>query len=343
MGDGFFIDFKGFIKLVTKHKWFIGFVLFLSISLGVLYIKFSKEEFISVGRILPEVQGKGVSALGQFAGLASMAGIDLNSMNNSAVDAVRPDLYPNVINNNQFYIELFKINIEDQFGNKLSFKDFYIKEIDDKISKRDTLFNKLKVKSDSILLVSPTYEKRFSEMRERIQASIDKKTGIITISVKMPDPVVAAITANFAMNYLMSYIKSYRTEKLKQDVNYLNAQVEKSRNRYYSSQEKKASYADQFKDIMLQSADVKRERIEADYRLNSSFYNELLKRLEEAKFKLQQDTPVFKVLDPPAVPNKESEPKKLFIFLASIIIGGGVSLLIILIKNQNYKSIIRIG
>ncbi|MDT4876136.1 hypothetical protein FQZ97_1115560 [compost metagenome] len=92
--------------------------------------------------------------------------------------------------------------------------------------------------------------------------------------------------------------------------------------------------------MRLQSADVRRERIESEYRLSSSFYNELLKKYEEAKFKLHQETPVFKVLEPPVTPAKKSEPKRSIIILISAFLGGGVSLITVIFKGENYRSIL---
>lgn len=309
-------------------------------TLGIIYALLAREEFKAQGRILPEIQGKGGSGLSQFAGLASLAGVDLNSVGGSGMDAVRPDLYPDVITSTPFYLKLLEIQVHTKENKKMTFEKYYHSVIEEGQEPEKELLEKYPVKVEGIIVVNRLSEIRLKNLRERISAEIDSKSGVITITSKMPDPVVASEVAKFAMEYLMTYVKNYRTEKLRRDVDYLGKQVDNSRGKYYSTQEQKARYNDQFQDIRLQSADVKRERIESEYRLSSSFYNELLKKYEEAKFKLHQETPIFQVLEPPVVPVLNAEPRRVVIVLASLFLGGILSFGIILIKKGNYKKVI---
>lgn len=333
------IDFQAFGELIRKEKWRIILITFIITALGVMYAFYAREEFETQGKILPEIQGKAAGGLSQFAGLASLAGIDLNSMGGGGVDAVRPDLYPDVITSTPFYLELFKIKIRTRENKEMTFEHYYHEVIEKGEKPKEKLLATYPVKEDGIIVINRLSEIRLKNLRERLNASIDKKSGVITISSKMPDPIVAAETAKFAMEYLMEYVKGYRTEKLRQDVNYLADQVSASRGKYYSTQEKKARYTDQFQDIRLQSADVQRERIESEYRLSSSFYNELLKKYEEAKFKLHQETPVFKVLEPPVAPAKKTEPKRVIIIAVCWVLGILIAVTAITLRKKQYKRI----
>lgn len=334
------IDFKAFFNALWKSK--ILFLLITSVFtiLGLIYAFTAREEFVSEGKILPEVQSK-AGGLSQFAGLASLAGVDLSSMA-TGTDAVRPDLYPDVIKSTPFYLALFKSRVRTRDNKEMSFEQFYHtvieenKEIDSKLLKR------FPVKDEGILVLNRLSEKRIKNLRTRVTAAIDKKSGVITINSKIPDPVVAADVSRFAMEYLTSYVTSYRTEKLKREVDFLAERVAVSRGKYYNNQEKKAQYSDQFQapTIRLQSADVQRERLESEYRISSSFYNELLKKYEEAKIRLNQETPVFKILEPPVVPTLKSEPRKVIIISISFIIGCLVSIIIIVFIKSNYRKIV---
>lgn len=223
----------------------------------------------------------------------------------------------------------------------MAFEQYFHEVIEEGKEPKEAFLKKYPVKEDGIIVVNRLDEARLKNLRQRISANIDKKSGVISINAKMPDPVVAAGITRFAMEYLMNYVKNYRTQKLRQDVDYLGQQVAASRGKYYSTQEKKARYTDQFQDMRLQSADVQRERIESEYRLSSSFYNELLKKYEEAKFKLHQETPVFQVLEPPVVPVLKSEPKRAVISLVFMILGGVMALGIVLIKGKNWKAVVK--
>lgn len=143
------------------------------------------------------------------------------------------------------------------------------------------------------------------------------------------------------MDYLTEYVTEYRTVKAKKDLDFLADKVAAARGKFYTKQSQKAQYADQFQapTIRLQSADIQRERIESEYRISSSFYNELLKKYEEAKIKLQQETPVFQILEPPVAPTQKSEPKKAVILLAFAVVGGLISTIMALLVRKNYKQV----
>jgi uncharacterized protein involved in exopolysaccharide biosynthesis len=75
--------------------------------------------------------------------------------------------------------------------------------------------------------------------------------------------------------------------------------------------------------------------------VSSTFYNSLLQKYEEAKLKVQQETPVLKVLEPPVVPNKRSEPKRAIIVLIATFLGGIFGVIFGLIRKKNYKLVIK--
>jgi uncharacterized protein involved in exopolysaccharide biosynthesis len=336
-------DLRKFISVVWKEKILVILVTFLTVCLGIFYAFMVQEEFQTNGKILPELQSKGSAGLSQFAGLASLAGVDLASIGGSSIDAVRPDLYPNVINSTPFYLELLKHEVVTRENKKMTFEQFYHEVIEKGEAPDEKLTEKYPVKDSSLIIIDRLNEIRLRNLRERISASLDKKSGVITIVSKMPDPVVAASTTNFAMTYLMKYVTDYRTEKLRADVAYLGSQVAASRGKYFSTQEKKAKYTDQFQDMQLQIADIQRERLESEYRISSTFYNELLKKYEEAKFKLHQETPVFKVLEPPVTPVKKLKPKRAVIAFMFMVFGFGLGCLAAMKRNNNYKDILGIS
>jgi uncharacterized protein involved in exopolysaccharide biosynthesis len=333
------INFKAFWTILKKEKWLIIGLTTLVTILGGFYAFSLKEEFVSEGKILPEVASKGGS-MGQFAGLAALAGVDLGSAS-AGTDAVRPDLYPDVLKSTPFFINLLNAKVTDRNAKEIKFQTFHEKSILDGKFKKEDLKAKFAM-SDKYVVLDKHTENTLKDLRQRITCSYDKKTGVIGISVKMPDPVVAASVAKYSMDYLTDYIINYRTEKLKRDLDFLAERLDIAKGKYYNKQESKASYSDRvpLEALRFQAADLQRERIEAEYKTASSFYTTLLQKYEEAKLKVQQETPVIKVLEPPVVPNLKSEPKKSIILMGFFLIGGIFSFLISLLKSKNYKKIL---
>jgi uncharacterized protein involved in exopolysaccharide biosynthesis len=337
--DSIQINFKALGSVLWGGKWLIIGISTLFTLLGLGYAYSLKEEFVAEGKILPEIQSQGGS-IGQFAGLAALAGFNLGSAA-AGTDAVRPDLYPDVLKSTPFFLRLFDEKILDRQNIQQSFLAFYQKEVLENQVKSEDQQTKF-AKSPHYLTLSRQTEKNIQDLQQRIVCTYDKKTGIIGIRVKMPDPVVAAGVAAYSMQYLTDYIVSYRTEKQNRDLSFIADRLQAAKGKYYTNQSKKAAYTDQMplSALRLQAADLQRERLEADYRISSSFYNSLLQKYEETKLKMQQETPIIKVLEPPSVPNLKAEPKKSVIMISSSFLGLLFSTLISLFRKKNYLKII---
>lgn len=334
------INFKALFQILWKEKFKIILITLLVGGLGAIYAFTAREEFVSEGKILPEVQSK-TGGLGQFSGLAALAGVDISAVTGGS-DAVRPDLYPDVLKSTPFFLELFKFKVKTKDNKSWLFSDFYTKYVLDNNLTEENIKLKFPV-SDEYIAVNYQTERNLKDLRTRITASYDKKTGIISVNTKMPDPVVAALVTRFSMNYLTNYIINYRTEKVKKDLQFLAERLDAAKGKYYTNQAKKAQYSDQMplNVLKLQSADLQRERIESEYKISSSFYNSLLQKYEEAKIKIQQETPVLKVLEPPVVSNLRNEPKRKILVIVFTLMGLIISLFFILIINKNYRKIIQ--
>jgi len=331
-------SFKGFLQVLWKEKILFIIIIAIFIGLGLWYGATRREEFMSQGKILPELSGRG-SRFGNLSGLASLAGIEIGGI--ESTEAIRPDLYPNIIESAPFFLELFKHTITTKDNKRVTFEKFYQDTFEKNTKATEKTTDKLPVSPNGYLVLSRKNEVRIKSLKSRIVVAIDKKSAVILITVKMPDPVVAAEVASFSMSYLTQYVTNYRIEKARKDMDFLAQRVNEAKGKFYSNQTKKASYSDQFQlsTIRMQSADVQRERIESEYRMSSTFYNELLKKYEEAKIKVQQETPVFKVLEPPIVPTQKSAPVKSMILLVFMAFGVIVFLIAMLIKNRNYKRV----
>ncbi len=336
--DSININFKVFFQILWKEKLIILLVTALFTAGGIYYAFTAREEFISEGKILPEVSGKG-GGMGSLSGLADLAGVSMGDMSSS--DAIRPDLYPEVLKSTPFFLELLKMKVNNKEGKSIPFEDYYKATFKDELE--GIKENDYKIKSEGEPYVVLTKKQAFiiKDLRKRIIATSDKKTAIMSFSVKFPDPVVAANVATLSMAYLTDYVTTYRTQKVKKDLNFLENRLAEAKGKYYSTQERKAQYSDQYQlpNIRLKAADIQRERIESQYSISQAMYNELVRQYEQAKIKVQQETPVFKVLEPASVPVKRSEPQRVVIVLLALMSGLILSIIGALFRKKNYSKI----
>lgn len=306
--------------------------------LGGIYAFTAQKEFDSKAVVLPELQSS--SALGKLGGLsalAGLAGVDLSSMNST--DAIRPDLYPNITQSVPFalYILQQKVYVSSQkkemtveaFFDSLN-ENWLTRLLDSEEEEKPKLDPKQVSKAVELDLKK---ENLIKDLQKRIVTTFDRKTGIITINTQMPDPVVAASVAQISVEYLKKYVTNYRTDKARKQLEFLAKQVKEAKGRYQSAEAALASYRDRNSFLVMNTAKVVEQRLQSEFILAQNVYNGLVQQYEQAKIRVEEETPVFKLLEPAKIPLKKSAPKRLMLIFAFTVTGIGLSLMLQLAKQ----------
>ena len=147
---------------------------------------------------------------------------------------------------------------------------------------------------------------KISSLRKAITASVNNKTAITSISVTLQDPEIAAIVADSVIHKLQEYIINYRTSKAKEDCAYLERLFKERRLEYYIAQKKYASYMDTHNNLILQSVRTEQERLQNDMSLAYQVYSQVANQLQVARAKVQEEKPVFAVVEPAVIPLEAS-------------------------------------
>lgn len=143
-------------------------------------------------------------------------------------------------------------------------------------------------------------------LKKSITASVDKKTAITNISVTLQNPRVAAVIADSVIYKLQKYIIDYRTSKAKEDCIYLEKLFKERQEEYYAAQKKYADYVDSHDNLILQSIRTEQERLQNDMGLSYQVYSQVANQLQVARAKVQEEKPIFAVLEPAVVPLQTS-------------------------------------
>ncbi|QJD78364.1 GNVR domain-containing protein [Spirosoma rhododendri] len=316
-------DIIGFFR-DNRRRILVGAL--IGLFLGALYAFSKPNVYTAQVSVMPEIQAKGSGSLGGLGSLAGLAGINIDNL--SGQDAIRPDLYPNVLQSIPFALYLLKQPVSSAKLKKQLPLSAYMDETGK--SWLGTLFATDKADEQSVKLpVNPQLIELTKEQNDNIKGVLatvtgtyDKKTGILTISATEPEAVIAATTAQNSLNYLTNYITTYRTEKSRRQVEFLRRQTAEAKSRYQAAEYALSNYRDSNRAIYLNTAKLEEQRLQADYLLTQSVYNELSKQLEQAKIKVQEETPVFKTLEPASVPLQKSGPKRTIIMIVSAVIGA---------------------
>ena len=187
------------------------------------------------------------------------------------------------------------------------------------IENEDESISSDKVSRGTIELSQKEFQK-IESLKRKIGASVDKKTSMTTVSVTMQSPKVAAVVADSVVKKLQEYIIDYRTSKSKEDCLYLEKLFKERQQEYYEAQRKYADYMDSHDNIILQSVRTEQERLQNDMSLAYQVYSQVASQLQVARAKVQEEKPVFAVVEPAVVPLKTSGTSRKVYVLAFIFL-----------------------
>ena len=179
--------------------------------------------------------------------------------------------------------------------------------------------------SQGTIELSKKESKKIEILKEMIVAAVDKKTSMTSVAVTMQNPRAAAVVADSVVKKLQEYIIDYRITKSKEDCIYLEKLFKERQQEYYSAQQKYADYLDSHDNIILQSVRAEQERLQNDMSLAYQVYSQVASQLQVARAKVQEEKPVFAIVEPAVVPLEPSGTSRkiyvlVFVFLSVCVV-----------------------
>lgn len=297
-----------------------------------LIIAFSLPKRYSVTVTLAAESTKRTSSL---ASMAAMMGVG-DLVATSERDALNILLFPDILASNPFALELYSMPVKPaQSDTVMSLNEYMssqklpwwssIMGLPTKVfSSVKSLFLSDKEESNANILnpfkltLKETGE--INAIKQAMEANVDKKTGITTITVTMQDAEVAATVADSVVTKLQDYVTAYRTKKAAGDCEYWEKLYKEKQAEYYEAQQKYANYVDENKNLFTQRSKIEGERLQNEMNLAYQIYNQMATQLQMAQGKLQEAKPVFAVVEPATVPLKPISPRKKIILLGCLFL-----------------------
>lgn len=287
----------------------------VGVVLGIIVALSIPKQYTVTVTLSPEMGGD------KSSGLASLASSFLGGgTSNSSNDALNVTLAPDIVASTPFVLELFNTHIQTLDGELdttlVAYLDEqktpwwgYIKAAPSlAIGAIKSLFTE---EADTTATLNPFQltEKEAAKvkgLRQSILAEVDKKTAMTTITVTLQDPKVTAIVADSVVAKLQQYIIDYRIKKAKEDCAYLEELYHERQQEYYDAQSKYAHYFDTNRNIAFQSVRAEQERLQNDMNLAYQVYSQVAQQLQVARAKIQEEKPVFAVVEPASIPLQPS-------------------------------------
>lgn len=301
----------------------------IGLVLGIIIALSTPKQYTVSVTLAPEMGSDSKSG-----GLASLASSFLGGSMGNSPDALNAALSSDIVSSTPFLLELFDTRVQTLDGELDTTLAAYLDEqqgswLGAVLSAPGRVIGAIKglftEEADTVTMLNPfqlTKEEsqKVGALRKSITADIDKKTGITTLSVTLQDPKVTAMVADSVVTKLQQYIINYRIAKAKEDCAYLEELYRERQQEYYDAQQRYARYVDANKSLVLQSVRTEQERLQNDMNLAYQVYSQVAQQLQVARAKIQEEKPVFAVVEPATVPLEPSGASRKVIVVGIIFL-----------------------
>lgn len=329
--------------LLTKKKLFLK-VWAITFVLSCIWIFPQPRFYTAEVKLAPEMNGENLG--GGLANIASSFGFDLGI--GGGQDAIYPELYPDLFKSPEFLVGLFDIQIKTADGKiatdyltyrrkhqkvnplklPLALAENAIKSLfskpDNSVPQKASEINPFQMKKNDFDIMSA--------VAGDIKCAVDKKTSVISITVQDQDALVAACMADSIRQHLQEFITTYRTSKAREDVKHYTEMCDSCELEYNKAIAEYSDFCDKHKDVILQSFQSERDKLESEVSLRQNSLNVMRTQLQATKVKLQEKTPAFTTLQSATVPVKPAGPKRMFFVAGMLILSTLGTILVILRK-----------
>jgi len=245
--------------------------------------------------------GGGLSgALGQLGGLASLAGVSLGGGEGGEAQIAQE------IMKSWSYIESF---IDD---NNIAV-EVYAAEGWNKLSNELVIDDDLYDTAQKSWLIedddtgenrSPTSWELFEVFQEKLSVSEDKKSGLVSVSIEYYSPQIAKQWVDMYVDAVNRFMQQRQVDKVTKNITYLQEQIEKT------------SIAE----------------------MQEVFYTIIEEQTKNKMLAEASPEYVFVAVSPSMVPEQKSQPKRALICILGTLLGGMLSVLLVLIMHYAKKT-----
>jgi capsular polysaccharide biosynthesis protein len=331
------IDLLELAKTFWKGRKTILKTMFVAGILGVLIALLSPTEYTATTTIVPQTSST-ASKLGGLSSLAAMAGFNLD--NATSGEILSPTVYPEIVSSVPFQMDLMNIPFSfAEVDHPVSLYEYYAG-----ISKPSilSLISKYTIGLPGVIIsaikgnpeikgltdakgpiaLTQKQEKVRKMVSKQLTMDMDTKQGFITLQASFPEALLSAQVADQARELLQKYITRFKIEKASDKLSFIEQRYEEKKKEFEKAQERLARFRDQNKNVSNMLARTEEERLQSEFSITTTVYNELAKQLEQAKIQVKEETPIFSILEPAMVPREKSKPKKSMIVFIWLFLGG---------------------
>lgn len=345
------IDLMEYARKLWSARKLLLKVAGIAVVIGVIIALSIPKEYTAEVTLSPESGKSGGSSL---SGMAAMLGLGNMNMGGGDANALNISMASDIVASTPFILELFDTQVKTIDGEIDTTLVAYLAtqsvpwwkslmSLPGKaIGGMKSLFSENTEEIEEVInpfQLTPKQLGQVGSIKKIITTESDKKTGMTKLSVTVQDPLVAAIAVDTVLVKLQKYITKYKTSKAQEDYNDLKKLYEQRKKEYYEAQERYANYADANQNVILQRVKIEQERLQNEQTLAFQVFNQVATQLEIARAKLQEEKPVFAVLEPASVPLYPSGTSRKIILVGIVFLAVAAASAWILFGEDLWKSL----
>ena len=268
---------------------------------SVIYALSVPNQYKATALLAPaQSDGGGLSgALSQLGGLASLAGVSLGGGESGEAQIAQE------IMKSWSYIEGFiadnNVAVEVYAAEGWN-KGSNTLEINN--DAYDVGTNKWLVEDESGAIGAPSSWQLFKSFSEMLSVSEDKKSGLVSVSIEYYSPQIAKQWVDMYIESINRFMQQRQIDKVTRNINYLQEQIEKT----------------------------------AIAEMQEVFYTIIEEQTKNKMLAEASPDYVFVAVGPSMVPELKSQPKRALICILGTLLGGMLSVLLVLIMHYAKKS-----
>jgi len=336
------IDLIALVKTIWDGRKTIYYCVGGTVLIGLIIAFTSPAKYEASATLIPAEEKQG-GGLGNLGGLASMAGINLGAMM-GGTSGIPAEVYPQVVNSYPFKKEMMhQVFHFEAYSKPISLYEYVVSDTIESVgdlmlkytfklpwtikkalsSKDDGLRTKIDY---GVLQLSEEEDIAMQAVEKLIVIDVDEKTGLITVSAEGKESVLVAQFVQKAVDLLQDYVIKYKTKQSRTNLEFVQGQYDEKKKEYEAAQRAFFSYKDQHRNMVSERVNMEFQRLSDEYDMSSTVFKGLAQQFEQAKIAVNEQTPVFTILEPAKVPIEKSAPKKGVIIIVSVFLGGFVGL-----------------
>jgi len=327
------------LLVLARHKTLIVRTVLVFTLLGVTYAILAPEEFTSEARVVREAQTEsGGLPSGIPGGALSGLGINLGG----ASSGLTPAAYPDVLQSREVRLAVVRDTFRFPDAERPMTFVNYVNRPPGVLSQvlDYTLWLPWTLKgalgsvisgspapagtTDAGELMIPSEEEdaALKSISNKITASVDEETGLMTISVTAGGPQLASEFAKSFLDHFTTRVREIRTEKVRERLTFVEGRFEEAEKELEMAEDDLAQFLERNQNPTTATLQFRRDRLRRQVSFKEQLYSELQSQLTQTRLDLQRRQPVVTVVEQPVPPMNRSAPKRTLVVLLSLILGG---------------------